>query len=218
VPVFTLVPPSTQPPAFATLAMNAVFPPPTVPLEQLDATLARQGFALLDAAAVRRWLGLEAQALAALQPSWERLCPDHYLRDGGRYRKRRHSCFVVEGAQVRQVPHRVHWQPLQYNALHGGMQRWFEPIEPEVVAQPAWQRLLQQTAAAASALKGAQPWYVEAHQFRIDTTDGIGRPTPEGAHRDGMELVAVYLLGARASRAARAGCSRPTARRASASP
>jgi len=175
--------------------MNAVFPPPTVPLEQLDATLARQGFALLDAAAVQRWLGLEAQALAALQPSWERLCPDHYLRDGGRYRKRRHSCFVVEGAQVRQVPHRVHWQPLQYNALHGGMQRWFEPIEPEVVAQPAWQRLLQQTAAAASALKGAQPWYVEAHQFRIDTTDGIGRPTPEGAHRDGMELVAVYLLG-----------------------
>jgi hypothetical protein len=102
---------------------------------------------------------------------------------------------VVEGAQVRQVPHRVHWQPLQYNALHGGMQRWFEPIEPEVVAQPAWQRLLQQTAAAASALKGAQRWYVEAHQFRIDTTDGIGRPTPEGAHRDGMELVAVYLLG-----------------------
>ena len=39
-----------------------------------------------------------------------------------------------------------------------------------------------------------QPWYAEAHQFRIDTADGIGRPTPEGAHRDGVDLVAVVLV------------------------
>lgn len=45
-----------------------------------------------------------------------------------------------------------------------------------------------------SVLKGERPWYVEAHQFRIDTTDGIGRPTPEGAHRDGVDFVAVLLL------------------------
>jgi hypothetical protein len=35
---------------------------------------------------------------------------------------------------------------------------------------------------------------VEAHQFRIDTADGIGRPTPEGAHRDGVDFVAVLLV------------------------
>jgi hypothetical protein len=35
---------------------------------------------------------------------------------------------------------------------------------------------------------------VEAHQFRIDTTDGIGRPTPEGAHRDGVDFVAILLV------------------------
>jgi hypothetical protein len=44
-------------------------------------------------------------------------------------------------------------------------------------------------------VKGPQPWYVEAHQFRIDTADGIGRPTPEGAHRDGVDFVAVILIG-----------------------
>ncbi|MEO7151401.1 MAG: 2OG-Fe dioxygenase family protein, partial [Burkholderiaceae bacterium] len=38
------------------------------------------------------------------------------------------------------------------------------------------------------------PWFVEAHQFRIDTEGGIGRPTPEGAHRDGVDLVAVLLV------------------------
>jgi len=36
-------------------------------------------------------------------------------------------------------------------------------------------------------------WFIEAHQFRIDTTNGIGRPTPEGAHRDGVDFVAVIL-------------------------
>ena len=55
--------------------------------------------------------------------------------------------------------------------------------------------LLQRLGAAASALRGPQPWAVEAHPFRIDTTDGIGRPTPEGAHRDGVDLVAVFMLG-----------------------
>ncbi len=41
-----------------------------------------------------------------------------------------------------------------------------------------------------------QRWFVEAHPFRIDTdADGIGRPTPEGAHRDGVDLVAVILVG-----------------------
>jgi hypothetical protein len=101
---------------------------------------------------------------------------------------------VVEGDRVVQVPHRAHWQPVEYNALHGGIQRWFEPMDPAMVAQPAWTRLLRMLADRASALKGAQPWYVEAHPFRIDTTDGIGRPTPEGAHRDGVDLVAVLLV------------------------
>jgi hypothetical protein len=47
----------------------------------------------------------------------------------------------------------------------------------------------------ASAAQGDQTWFTEAHQFRIDTTDGIGRPTPEGAHRDGVNWVAVFLVG-----------------------
>jgi len=35
---------------------------------------------------------------------------------------------------------------------------------------------------------------VEAHQFRIDTVGGIGRPTPEGAHRDGVDFVAILMV------------------------
>ncbi len=170
------------------------YAPPCVPLEALGEALARSGFALLGAADVRRWLACDAASLEALHASWNALPPDAFLKDGGRYRRRRHSCFVVEGAQVQQVPHRAHWQPLEYNALHGGMQRWFEPMDSRMVANPLWQALLTRVGQVASGLHGARPWFVEAHPFRIDTTDGIGRPTPEGAHRDGVDLVAVFVL------------------------
>ncbi len=174
--------------------MTVQFPPPAVAADALDTTLARQGYAVLDAAAVRAWLGLEAAALAALQPAWDDLPPDRYLKDGGRYRRRRHGCDVVDGERVQRMPERAHYQPVEYNALHGGMYRWFAPLTDALTAQPAWTRLLQRTGEVASRLRGAQPWYVEAHPFRIDTTGGIGRPTPEGAHRDGVDLVAVFLV------------------------
>jgi hypothetical protein len=132
--------------------------------------------------------------LSAWAPYWDDLPVDTYLRDGGRYRRRRHSCFVVNGREVVQVAHRPHWQPVDYNALHGGMHRNFEPMPPAWVQQPAWSLLLQWLGSVCTELKGSNIWYLEAHPFRIDTTDGIGRPTPEGAHRDGVDLVAVFLV------------------------
>ena len=168
--------------------------PPITDPARLDDALRAHGHAVLGAAGLRELLGTSAAALDALRPSWAELPPDSHLRDGGRYRRRRHACFVVEGEAVIQVPHRAHWQPLEYNALHGGLERWFEPMRAEVIEQPVWSRLLAVLSAHCSAIKGAQPWYVEAHQFRIDTTDGIGRPTPEGAHRDGVDFVAVLLI------------------------
>jgi hypothetical protein len=39
------------------------------------------------------------------------------------------------------------------------------------------------------------PWHVEMHQFRIEVTEGQrGLPTPEGAHRDGVNWVCVLLV------------------------
>ena len=160
----------------------------------LSAALRARGHATLDADGLRSLIDVPAADLDALRPSWSDLPADAYLRDGGRYRRRRHACFVADAGTLRSVPNRAHWQPLEYNALHGGLQRWFEPMQAEVLALPAWPRLLLGLAAECSALKGVQPWFIEAHQFRIDTTDGIGRPTPEGAHRDGVDFVAVLLI------------------------
>ncbi len=164
-------------------------------LDRVGAALRHHGYALLCPADVCALAGVEAAELAALIPSWDALAPDQYMKDGGRYRRRRHACFVQDEAGLIQTPHRPHWQPLQYNALHGGMHRLFEPIEEAVLARPAWSRLVLALGRLCSQVKPSGPWHIEAHQFRIDTTDGIGRPTPEGAHRDGVDFVAVILIG-----------------------
>jgi len=172
-----------------------IFEPPYDAADSFETRLKAVGHSVIAPATLPSALGCSADELSALQPFWNDLPPDTYLRDGGRYRFRRHSCFVAEGESLSQVPHRAHWQPLDYNALHGGIERWFEPMADAAVANPAWRQLLLGLAGITSRLKGERAWFIEAHQFRIDTTDGIGRPTPEGAHRDGVDLVAVFLLG-----------------------
>jgi hypothetical protein len=169
---------------------------PTIAPDALAAALAGRGHAVLAPADFARFAATTIAELDALRPSWDALPVDAHLRDGGRYRRRRHASFIIDkGGELSLVPQRAHWQPIEYNALHGGLERWFEPIDAAVIALPAWRGIVLAFAALASRLRGAQPWYVEAHQFRIDTTDGIGRPTPEGAHRDGVDFVAVILVG-----------------------
>jgi hypothetical protein len=188
--------------------MSEWLSPPLTALADLTATLARQGYAVLSAGDVvqgmlqshRSRYAIDSnidslqKAMQQMLPSWSDLPPDAYLKDGGRYRRRRHSCFVVDEGMVQLQPHRAHWQPVAYNALHGGMQRLFAPMDAQILNLAAWSHLLRWLSDVTSALRGPQPWFVEAHQFRIDTTDGIGRPTPEGAHRDGVDLVAVFMI------------------------
>jgi hypothetical protein len=198
--------------------------PPLTAFADVDAALAQHGFCVIDATQLNKLLdtlpGVAERAFVQWGMTWNRLAPDQYLRDGGRYRHRRHGSFVIEGERVTAAPHRAHWQPVDYNALHGGIERWFQPLESNLVAEPLWPRLLVMLGQRASALRGngvataletriesgpqagapdlgragGGPWYTEAHQFRIDTAGGIGRPTPEGAHRDGVDLVAVMLI------------------------
>jgi hypothetical protein len=174
--------------------------PPLCTAADVDATLARQGFAVLSAATSAELLEVPPATWARRQEwiaFWDALPPDLFLRDGGRYRRRRHASLVLQGGTVTLAPHRPHWQPVEYNALHGGIQRHFEPVEAALLNHPLWQPWLLAMAQRASRLRGLDDdatWFVEAHPFRIDTSNGIGRPTPEGAHRDGVDLVSVTLL------------------------
>ena len=159
-------------------------------------SLTKVGYAFVPATQLGSALQVDVAQLSPLAEWWNSLPRDQYLRDGGRYRSRRHACFVQDTGDggLTQAPHRAHWQPTAYNALHGGLERWFEPIASEVVQAPVWSRLLVSIGSLFAAIRPVERWFIEAHQFRIDTLSGIGRPTPEGAHRDGVDFVALMLV------------------------
>lgn len=200
--------PSARPlPAAARAPHNAGMSAITTPSWRLDDdtptdTLATQGFVRLSPAGTARLAGLATADLAALRAHWADLPPDEHLRDGGHYRFRRHASLVLAG-DGRTVAHRVarpHWQPTDYNALHGGYERWFAPVSDATLADPSFLGLVTGLGQACARALGRALPFVEVHQFRIDTAGGIGRPTPEGAHRDGVDAVAVVLIDREAVR------------------
>ena len=132
-----------------------------------------------------------------LRQSWNRLGPDEYI-DGPVFRTRRYAMFEGWAATGDLVlkPHGPHYQKHVHNVVFGDLERWFLPIEPEIVQNPAWRELV---GLALDVFVAARPpksgFHVETHQFRIEPIDhGIGRPTPEGLHRDGRDWVAIFMI------------------------
>lgn len=165
----------------------------------LDSALRSDGFALVEGARMRPLLE-QAGPLGdwnAFAASWSELGLDTFMADQGRYRRRRHATFTVQpdGAFTRD-PHRPHYQGREYNALNGGIERWFEPIAPAVADGQSLPTILRFCARLFSPLSPAVPrWDVEVHQFRIEARSGEpGKPTPEGVHRDGVDWVLVLLV------------------------
>ena len=129
--------------------------------------------------------------------SWARLEPDTYMADGGRYRRRRHAVFTASDAgPITRAPHQPHYQGLDYNTLNGGIERWFEAVEPSVGASESCQALLSLCRATFSHVApDPRAWKIELHQFRIEAKTGeAGKPTPEGMHRDGVDFVLVMMV------------------------
>jgi hypothetical protein len=167
--------------------------------DALHGAIQSEGFAFVEGAAMRDML-LPFGSLAdwdAFAASWNRLELDTYMADGGRYRRRRHATFAAPAAgPIVRKPHRAHYQSLDYNPLHGGIERWFEPVEEALGAGPSLTTILSFCRGSFGALAPAvAEWHVEVHQFRIEARPSeVGRPTPEGLHRDGVDYVLVLLV------------------------
>ena len=122
------------------------------------------------------------------------------MADGGRYRRRRFGVWTAgkQGA-IERGAHQPHYQSLDYNTLNGGIERWFEPIEPEIGDGATMRTILEYCRALFGRLAPETArWHIEAHQFRIEARQGEnGKPTPEGMHRDGVDYVLVLLVDRR---------------------
>jgi hypothetical protein len=169
------------------------------PAASLQSAIAGDGFAFLSAAATRRLL-LASGPLSdwdVFSASWDDLALDTYMADGGRYRRRRHAVYAIDDDIVR-LPHQPHYQSRDYNALNGGIARWFEPITA-LGDGPSLRTILTFCQRLFGSLVPAPvSWHVEVHQFRIEARpDAKGLPTPEGLHRDGVDYVLVLLINRR---------------------
>jgi hypothetical protein len=169
--------------------------------DRLAATMAAEGFAF-SRAADSRAIFARCGSLADWQrfaASWDDLGLDTYMADGGRYRKRRHAAFGAVAAEpLRRKPHQPHYQSRDYNALNGGIARWFAPVLPEIAAGPSMTTILETCRTVFERLAATREWHIEVHQFRIEARSGVaGQPTPEGMHRDGVDYVLVLLINRR---------------------
>lgn len=161
-------------------------------------TLADNGYVHLPAPALQQMVGWTDAEWAPFAASWDRLGEDRYMADGGRYRRRRHAVFAASGGDVTRKPHQPHFQSRDYNPLNGDVQRWFDAVETDVAAGPVLRTIFRSLTPLFAALDGRDPvaaWHSEMHQFRIESSlDELGRPTPEGLHRDGVDWVLVMLI------------------------
>lgn len=168
-------------------------------LASLREQISRDAFAFVAADAMQSLLG-DRDALTdwpRFAASWNDLLLDTYLPDGHRYRRRRHSTMSARAGEtrVRPEPHQPHYQSVDYNPLVGGIERWFEPIRPEIADGATMQRVLSFCCRLFGALRPDTDWKIECHQFRIEArADAFGQPTPEGMHRDGVDYVLVLLI------------------------
>jgi len=157
--------------------------------------LGDSGFVFAEAPQMRAALAEGLRDWDAFARSWDDLGLDTYMADGGRYRKRRHAAFrAVPGGVIRK-PHQPHYQSRDYNALNGGIARWFEPMLDETADTAAFGAIIGFCNRLFSVLTPVPSWHVEAHQFRIEARpDEAGQPTPEGMHQDGVDWVLVLMV------------------------
>jgi hypothetical protein len=175
--------------------------PDEIQTTDLATALADRGYIHLPAPALPELVGWEDEQWAAFASSWDRLGEDRYMADGGRYRRRRHAAFGVCGVDLVRKPHQPHFQSRDYNPLNGDVQRWFDPVEEDVAQSPILRAIFQTLTPLFARLDGREPtasWHSEVHQFRIEASpEHLGRPTPEGLHRDGVDWVLVMLIARR---------------------
>jgi hypothetical protein len=174
---------------------------PSVPrAAQIAAGLREQAFAFVPGADMCALLESAGplRDWQAFAESWNTLPVDTHMADQGRYRRRRHAAYRL-GADggLERLPHRPHYQSLDYNPLNGGIERWFEPVSSSLGEGSSINSIFAVCRLLFGSVEAppAEGWFCELHQFRIEALPAMpGQPTPEGMHRDGVDHVLVLLV------------------------
>ncbi|MFF8411737.1 2OG-Fe dioxygenase family protein [Streptomyces omiyaensis] len=142
--------------------------------------------------------GVSRDEWAEFSAHWEALHRDPYMTDGGTYRYRRYGQFELEteSGELTWLPHGPYRQEADVNKLHGGVDRYYEPLTEPFVGGPVLRRVLTSLAGIFSGVEGTRKWNVKVTPIRtVATKERAGEPTPEGRHQDGVTFITSLMIG-----------------------
>lgn len=142
-------------------------------------------------------IGATGQTWDRFARNWDDLTLDTHMGDGGIYRYRHYGRFGfdADARELTRVAHHSYFQEASFNPLNGGVVRHFDPLTDAFAGDPLLEPLVMTLGDIISAAEGVRKWHVELHPVRIITGNGqLGKPAPQGLHRDGVTFVATVVM------------------------
>ena len=134
---------------------------------------------------------VNSQNLEEFNKFFKDLPVDPYIK--GNYRFRRLSRFKVSANEIIKLPHGCLFQSKQYNPVVGDIKREFAEIDDAMLEIEDFRKLI-------FAFDNYCKLYSEfneiaVHQIRTTCcATNFGNPAPEGIHRDGADLIAIFSV------------------------
>ncbi|MFI5617200.1 2OG-Fe dioxygenase family protein [Streptomyces sp. NPDC051567] len=165
---------------------------------EVDVTddIVRRGFSLVDGPQLHVPDQL-VDSLGEFVASYEDLPADPFLPDGGRYRYRRHSRYLFDAAtrHLEVIENPGYFQTAENNPFAGGVMRTYEELAGHIVRSPFLAALIAFNCDRLPPQETTTRWEVQAHCVRIVARqNALGRPTPEGVHRDGYPFISLHMI------------------------
>ncbi len=125
---------------------------------------------------------------------------DPHLFPGERERFRRYGRFLIH--PIRQsfeiFEHDLFFQDKKFDQLYGDIHRSFAPMVTADYENPFLQMLMIESFRSLPLAESLRrvPFEISAHMIRISATPTsmVGRPAPEGIHRDGYHFGSIHLM------------------------
>lgn len=116
---------------------------------------------------------------------------DPYIK--GNYRFRRLSRFKVSVDELIKLPHGCLFQSKQYNPLAGDIKREFTELDEGIVKLEGFKKLIFTFSNYCKLYSDSTE--IGVHQIRTTcSVNNSGNPAPEGIHRDGTDLIAIFSV------------------------
>jgi hypothetical protein len=128
---------------------------------------------------------------------WDDLKVDTFLKDNGKYRLRRYGRFDLNSQErfLERSKDESYFQGINYNPINGGIKREFECLHEKRYNDKFLKDLIMLNFDNLPIPLEYNKWHVGIHQIRVIASPSqIGKPTPEGPHKDGEMFTVQHFI------------------------